>query len=571
MRRGGASPAWPAAGPRPSAPPNAILWARSCRIRCSGRPRRWPRAWPPARSARPSSSRRTWTASRALDPALNAFVDVRADGRAGRRRAARTSAPRTAGRAGRSAACPSPSRAPSRWTACAARRAARRAAAYARPAMPSSCARLRAAGAIVLGTTNVAEMLMGYETDNPLHGRTNNPWDARSHARRLERRRVGRDCRWLFGRRHRQRRRRVDSRAGALHRHLRTEADARARALHGPSAGVPRAVLAHWRGRARWRARSPTWRCCIASWPAGTPDDPMATPLAADARPAPGHGRAVAWFDAHPDGAAHRGHAGRGHARRGRARDAQGYRDVGVPPARRSTGARPLWDVFFGDMGELLLAELLGGRERALPIVAALHAERGPRAPLTAGLGSHTRLDRSRSCCVPRCSRRCATTTCWCVPWPSVPAFRHGERAWTIDGRAVGYLDAMLYTQWFNILGNPAAVVRAGWSDEGLPIGVQVVGRPFEEHLVLDVAAAIERGCGGWVAPPPVGRPGVSAVRACAPAVALGPGGLRPALHRPAGPGGRVRRARRPHQTAPSRSCTSWPPSPWDSPPGPTP
>src|SRR5918993_4554647 len=37
-------------------------------------------------------------------------------------------------------------------------------------------ARMRAAGAIVLGTTNVAEMLMGYESDNPLHGRTSNPW-----------------------------------------------------------------------------------------------------------------------------------------------------------------------------------------------------------------------------------------------------------------------------------------------------------------------------------------------------------------------------------------------------------
>src|SRR5206468_4006464 len=37
-------------------------------------------------------------------------------------------------------------------------------------------ARLRAAGAIVLGTTNVADMLMAYESDNPLHGRTSNPW-----------------------------------------------------------------------------------------------------------------------------------------------------------------------------------------------------------------------------------------------------------------------------------------------------------------------------------------------------------------------------------------------------------
>ncbi|MEO8682126.1 MAG: amidase, partial [Vicinamibacterales bacterium] len=41
-------------------------------------------------------------------------------------------------------------------------------------------ARLRAAGAIILGTTNVAEMLMAYESENPLHGRTLNPWD---HAR----------------------------------------------------------------------------------------------------------------------------------------------------------------------------------------------------------------------------------------------------------------------------------------------------------------------------------------------------------------------------------------------------
>jgi Asp-tRNA(Asn)/Glu-tRNA(Gln) amidotransferase A subunit family amidase len=38
-------------------------------------------------------------------------------------------------------------------------------------------ARLRAAGAIILGNTNVPEFLMAYETDNLLYGRTNNPWD----------------------------------------------------------------------------------------------------------------------------------------------------------------------------------------------------------------------------------------------------------------------------------------------------------------------------------------------------------------------------------------------------------
>src|SRR2546422_5025294 len=38
-------------------------------------------------------------------------------------------------------------------------------------------ARLKAAGAIVLGNTNVPELLMAWETDNALYGRTNNPWD----------------------------------------------------------------------------------------------------------------------------------------------------------------------------------------------------------------------------------------------------------------------------------------------------------------------------------------------------------------------------------------------------------
>src|SRR5207245_1426564 len=37
--------------------------------------------------------------------------------------------------------------------------------------------RLRAAGAIVLGVTNCPELLMAWETDNLIYGRTNNPWD----------------------------------------------------------------------------------------------------------------------------------------------------------------------------------------------------------------------------------------------------------------------------------------------------------------------------------------------------------------------------------------------------------
>ena len=87
-------------------------------------------------------------------------------------------------------------------------------------------------------------------------------------------------------------------------------------------------------------------------------------------------------------------------------------------------------------------------------------------------------------------------------PAAAIPAFRHGERTWTIDGKTVEYLDAWSYTEWFNLLGNPAAVVPVGESPEGLPIGVQIIGRPWEEEQVLAVAEVLENECGAWRKPP---------------------------------------------------------------------
>jgi Asp-tRNA(Asn)/Glu-tRNA(Gln) amidotransferase A subunit family amidase len=78
-------------------------------------------------------------------------------------------------------------------------------------------------------------------------------------------------------------------------------------------------------------------------------------------------------------------------------------------------------------------------------------------------------------------------------PVCSVPAFRHGERRWQVEGQTVEYLDAMRYTAWFNALGAPAAVVPVGKSPEGLPIGVQIVARPWEDEIALAVAGAIDR------------------------------------------------------------------------------
>jgi Asp-tRNA(Asn)/Glu-tRNA(Gln) amidotransferase A subunit family amidase len=86
-------------------------------------------------------------------------------------------------------------------------------------------------------------------------------------------------------------------------------------------------------------------------------------------------------------------------------------------------------------------------------------------------------------------------------PPAAIPAFRHGERSWSVDGETVEYLDAWSYTAWFNLLGNPAAVVPVSQSAEGLPIGVQIAGRPWEEENVLSVAAILERQCNAWRPP----------------------------------------------------------------------
>lgn len=62
-------------------------------------------------------------------------------------------------------------------------------------------------------------------------------------------------------------------------------------------------------------------------------------------------------------------------------------------------------------------------------------------------------------------------------------------------------LRSFSYTGAYNITGWPAAVVRCGTSNDGMPIGVQVVARPWREDLCLAVAKFLETTFGGWRRP----------------------------------------------------------------------
>ncbi|MCC6315103.1 MAG: amidase [Thermomicrobiales bacterium] len=61
---------------------------------------------------------------------------------------------------------------------------------------------------------------------------------------------------------------------------------------------------------------------------------------------------------------------------------------------------------------------------------------------------------------------------------------------------------AFSYTMTYNLTGWPVVVVRAGTSPQGLPIGAQIVARPWREDVALTAARTIETALGGWRRPP---------------------------------------------------------------------
>jgi aspartyl-tRNA(Asn)/glutamyl-tRNA(Gln) amidotransferase subunit A len=77
---------------------------------------------------------------------------------------------------------------------------------------------------------------------------------------------------------------------------------------------------------------------------------------------------------------------------------------------------------------------------------------------------------------------------------PTAPsaAFAIGEK---MDDPVKMYLND-IFTVPASMAGVPAMSVPAGLDGEGLPLGLQVIGKPFDEETVLAVGAAIERAAG---------------------------------------------------------------------------
>jgi amidase len=85
---------------------------------------------------------------------------------------------------------------------------------------------------------------------------------------------------------------------------------------------------------------------------------------------------------------------------------------------------------------------------------------------------------------------------------PAIPHWPYGTPV-TIDGQQVPYMPAgTAYTCLFNLTGHPAVVLPLTRSSEGLPIGLQVVGRRWGEMSLLAIAARLAQVIGPFQRPP---------------------------------------------------------------------
>jgi amidase len=359
--------------------------------------------------------------------------------------------------------------------------------------------RLRAAGALILGTTNCPEFLMAYETANLLHGRTNNPWD-------LERSPGGSS----------------GGESAAI------AAGLSAAGLGSDSGGSVR-VPAHFTGicslkptpgRIPGRGHLPP---CVGPFSILGAIGPMARTMAdvqlmfrtlAGQDPADPASPPIALQN--PNTQDLRAHtvglfADDGlvpvtpETRAAVDAAANALRDAGfrVEPFRPRTlePLRKLWWKFFVQCGAMFYEpEIRGKRDRLSPIFNEFLAIAESAGPLSSTelLNAWAELDLLRAKTLDEI-KNYPVLLC---PVASVPAFRHGERSWTVDGQTVEYLDAWRFTQWFNALACPAAVVPVGSSPEGLPIGVQIAARPFEDEIAIGIAAIVDSAFG--YRPPPM-------------------------------------------------------------------
>jgi len=356
--------------------------------------------------------------------------------------------------------------------------------------------RLKAAGAILLGNTNTPEFLMAYETNNLVNGRTSNPWNVAYSA------------------------------GGSSGGEAAAIASGCSAGGVGSDGGGSIRVPAHFCGICGLKP-TPGRIPATGHFPAGAGAfswigvvGPMARTIAdlrllfeVMAGPDPGDAlsspiplrtqskidpRAIrigilespALGTATPETYATVQHAAKLLA--GQGFTLEPFRLDGLDRALE------LWWFFFGPVIGHLLSKAVAGKENQIsPMLREYlsYAISGERITLDSFIEACAERDLLRA----KILRQMQEVSILLSPVSSAPAFLHGGGNYR---PSTGYLDTMRFSQWLNLTGFPAASIPLALSNEGLPIGVQIIGRPHEDELVLAVAECLEEARGPWQSPP---------------------------------------------------------------------
>jgi Asp-tRNA(Asn)/Glu-tRNA(Gln) amidotransferase A subunit family amidase len=360
----------------------------------------------------------------------------------------------------------------------------------------AAVARLRAEGAIILGKTNTPELLASYETDNLVTGRTNNPWD-------LDRTPGGSSggeaaaiaaCCSAGG---------IGSDGGGSIRvpahfcgvaGLKPTPGRIPTTGHFPSLGYPGGLT----GVAGPMARTAEDVRLLFSVLAGyDPADPFSAPV--PLRPVEnGRVRCIGvweqFYDVPVDFEI------REAVRRAAALLEQPRFTVEEFSPRGMERAPNVWAFLFSTWPSLALAKMLEGREdqahwTLTETLAAASAAEPPTAERV--LRELATRDRMRAALIEQMANFDAVI----MPVCSIKAFRSRERRWEIDRHSISLFQAMTPAVVANVMGLPAVTIPFAKSASGLPIGIQLLGRPYDDELLLELAVLLEEARGPWTGP----------------------------------------------------------------------
>ena len=349
-------------------------------------------------------------------------------------------------------------------------------------------ARLRREGAILLGKTNTPELLASYETDNFLTGRTNNPWDTErtpGGSSGGEAAAIAAFCS-AGG---------VASDGGGSIRvpahfcgiaGLKPTPGRVPGTGHFPSMGYPGGLI----GVAGPMARTAEdLRLLFAALAGYDGQDPFSAPV--PLRPASVAGvRIGVWeqfYNVPVDPEI------RAAVRRAAAMLAPLGVAVEEFQPRGLERAPDIWAVFSRWPSAATRALLKARKTEAhWTLLEWLDSEPPTAGQVMVNLASRDRMRASLL-------RQMESVAAVLMPVCGVTAFRHRQRKWEFAGKEIGLFQAMMPAVLANVLGLPAVTIPVALSREGLPIGVQLVGRPYEDELLLELAVRLEGVRGPWV------------------------------------------------------------------------